>query len=185
MSEPAVALRDTAESPVPHRLNLGCGLKRRDDCLNVDRIARVCPDLLWDLDEYPLPKSHFRFIFVHDVVEHNRRIPDFMAEVHRIAEPGGVVEITTPHFSNANSYTDPTHLHHLGFFSFDYFTSRGDLDYYSDARFQIVGRQIVFRQCLLNGVVSGLANSHPMVYEQRFAWMFPAWFLIFRLAALK
>lgn len=172
---------------LPRELNLGCGRRRREGSLNVDRAARVEPDLVWDLDQlpYPLPDSHFSRIYASDVVEHLASIPEFMREVHRLMAPGGLLEVTTPHFSCANSYTDPTHRHHLGYFSFDYFTAGTDLDYYADARFEIVERQIVFRQSLLNRLVSTLANGYPDIYEQRFAWMFPAWFLIFRLTAIK
>src|SRR5687768_5493764 len=100
---------------LPRELNLGCGLKRRAGCVNVDRVVRVTPDLLWNLDAYPypLPSSHFSRIYAGDVVEHLDSIPDFMKEVHRLAGAGCLVEITTPHFSCANSFTDPTHKHHL------------------------------------------------------------------------
>lgn len=183
---PAVS-SDSKSVDIPRQLNLGCGLMRRDDCLNVDRAERVRPDLLWDLDRYPypLPESHFHAVFAHDVVEHVVSIPDFMREVHRLAAPGGTVEITTPHFSCANSYTDPTHLHHLGYFSFDYFTEGHDLSFYAEARFEIVERQLVFQQSLVNRIVARLANRYAGAYEQRFAWMFPAWFMIFRLRAVK
>jgi SAM-dependent methyltransferase len=172
---------------LPRELNLGCGTKRRDACLNVDRSARVNPDLVWDLDQfpYPLPDSRFRRIHAGDVVEHLEDIPKFMSEVFRLLEPGGLVEITTPHFSCANSYTDPTHKHHLGYFSFDCFTAGNELNFYSDARFEIVERQIVFEQNLVNRFVRRFASAYPGAYEQRLAWMFPAWFLIFRLGALK
>lgn len=176
-----------SSATLPRELNLGCGLKRREACLNVDRAARVGPDLVWDLDRYPypLPQSHFRRIYAGDVVEHLESIPDFMEEVHRLLEPDGLLEITTPHFSCANSYTDPTHRYHLGYFSFDYFTSGNELNFYSAARFEIVERQIVFQQNLLNRFVRRLANRYPSTYEQRFAWMFPAWFIIFRLRAVR
>ena len=172
---------------LPHDLNLGCGLKRREGCLNVDRIAGVNPDLIWDLDRYPypLPDSHFQRIFAGDVVEHLEKIPAFMTEAHRLLAQNGLLEITTPHFSCANSYTDPTHRHHLGYFSFDYFRPGNDLNFYTEARFEIAERQIVFHQNLVNRFVRRFANRHPGVYEQRFAWMFPAWFLIFRLRAIK
>lgn len=177
----------TSAAALPRQLNLGCGLKPRAGCLNVDREARVSPDLVWDLDRhpYPLPESHFECVFAGDVVEHLADIPAFMREVHRVLAPGGVLEITTPHFSCANSYTDPTHRHHLGYFSFDYFTSRSELNFYSKARFDIVERVIVFKQSALNRLIQRLANRRPSGYEQRFAWLFPAWFLIFKLRAIK
>ena len=187
MQEPIIKSGGEDQAALPRELNLGCGLKRRGACLNVDRAAQVGPDLVWDLDRfpYPLPESHFLGVYAGDVVEHLENIPNFMAEVYRLLVPGGVVEITTPHFSCANSYTDPTHRHHLGYFSFDYFTVESELNFYSDARFEITERQIVFQQSFLNRGVRKLANRYPHAYEQRFAWMFPAWFMIFRLRALK
>lgn len=188
MSERIVEIGERLDPTVlPRELNLGCGRRRREGCLNVDRAAQVAPDLVWDLDQfpYPLPESRFIRIFAGDVVEHLVNIPKFMREAHRLLAPGGLLEITTPHFSCANSYTDPTHRHHLGYFSFDCFTAGHDLDYYADARFEIVERQIVFQRGPLNRLVSRLANRGPAAYEQRFAWMFPAWFLIFRLRAVR
>jgi SAM-dependent methyltransferase len=172
---------------LPRELNLGCGRERREGWLNVDRAAQVAPDLEWDLDRfpYPLPESHFEHIFAGDIVEHLDDIPAFMREAHRLLVAGGVLEITTPHFSCANSYTDPTHRHHLGYFSLDCFTRGHRLDYYVDARFELVERQIVFPQTLLNRLIGRMANRHPAAYERRYAWIFPAWFLIFRLSALK
>jgi SAM-dependent methyltransferase len=171
----------------PRGLNLGCGRKPREGCVNVDRAAGVSPDIVWNLDEYPypLPASHFLQVFAGDVVEHVIDIPRFMSEVHRLCAPGATLEITTPHFSCANSYTDPTHRHHLGYFSFDYFTNDDPLNFYSDARFEIAERQIVFAPGPVNRYVQGLANRHPGAYERRFAWVFPAWFMIFRLRAVK
>ena len=187
MEEPITKSAREDPTALPRELNLGCGLKRREACLNVDRAAQVGPDLVWDLDRfpYPFPESHFLRVYAGDVVEHLENIPNFMAEVYRLLVPGGVVEVTTPHFSCANSYTDPTHRHHLGYSSFDYFTTGNELNFYSDARFEIVERQIVFQQSFLNRFVSRLANRSPGAYEQRFAWMFLAWFLIFRLRAVK
>jgi SAM-dependent methyltransferase len=174
-------------SSLSRSLNLGCGRQHREGCINVDRVEQVRPDLVWDLDRYPypLPDSHFERIFASDVIEHLQDVAAFMQEVHRLLVPGGIVEITTPHFSCANSFTDPTHRHHLGYFSLDYFTRESPLDFYSDARFEFVERQIVFHHSLLNRLVRRLAARHPRGYEQRFAWIFPAWFLRFQLRAVK
>jgi len=43
----------------------------------------------------------------------------------------------------------------------------------------------VFQPTLTNKVVHRLANRYPKEYEERWAWMFPAWFLYFELEALK
>jgi len=172
-------------SDLPRRLNLGCGLRKRADCLNVD--LRGEPDLVWDLDRrpWPLPRGHFEHVYAFDVVEHVESVQAFVEEAHALLAPGGILEITTPHFSNANSYTDPTHRHHLGYFSFDYFTDASQWSFYSPVRFEIAERAIVFPQTLSNRLVARWANRHPQLWEQRFAWIWPAWFLIFKLRAVE
>jgi 2-polyprenyl-3-methyl-5-hydroxy-6-metoxy-1,4-benzoquinol methylase len=74
-------------------LNLGCGNSPMQGAVNLDRMA--------------------------DVIEH---LPDTVAtmeEISRVCAPGALVHITTPHFSCANAFTDPTHLHQLGYLSFE------------------------------------------------------------------
>jgi SAM-dependent methyltransferase len=170
---------------LPTKLNLGCGRDRRPDCLNVDLRAEVGPDLVHDLDRhpYPLPRHHFTQIQALDVVEHLADIRAFMDEVHELLAPGGTIEITTPHYSCANSFTDPTHLHHLGCFSFDYFTAGHSWNHYSQARFVLVERLLVFRNSPLDRLVAHFANRHLELYERRFAWILPAWFMIIKLRA--
>ncbi len=173
--------------PVPHRLNLGCGRDRKPGCLNVDVNPAVEPDLAWDLDRrpYPLPRNHFETIFANDVVEHLDDPMGFLTEVHDLLVPGGKVVITTPHFSCSNSYTDPTHRRHLGYFSFDYLTEESSLRFYTGVRFAITKRLLVFQNGRLDRCVAWWANRHPALYERRFAWLFPAWFLIFELSAVQ
>lgn len=176
-----------AVSQLPKRLNLGCGRDRRPECLNVDARLEVEPDLAWDLDQrpYPLPRNHFEHIWALDVVEHLESVRDFLEEAHELLTPGGSLEITTPHFSSANSFTDPTHRHHLGYFSLDYFTAGHQWDFYTAARFEIVERTLVFHPGPFGDLMAHFANRKPQLYEQRFTWMIPAWFLIFKLRAVK
>jgi len=137
------------------RLNLGSGGDRREDCLNVDRYAVNRPDLLWDLDRHP----------------------------YRLLRPGGVLEMTTPHFSCSNSYTDPMHRWHLGYFSVDFFTAERSYDRGVRARFAIESRLLVFHAGRLARIVAALANRWPALYERRWTWIYPAWFLQLRLRA--
>src|ERR1700730_15450467 len=133
---------DAPDAGLPRRLNLGCGRQRRSDCLNVDVRAGLAPDLVLDLDRrpWPLPRNHFEHVYAAVVVEHLADVKGFMEELHEILAPGGMVEITTPHYSCANSYSDPTHRQHLAFFSFDYFTSEHAWNFYTAARFTVVER---------------------------------------------
>ncbi len=168
-------------------LNLGSGKKPRPGALNVDVTGRTSPDLIHNLDEtpWPLPDSHFTEVHAYDVVEHLRDVPQTMEEIHRVCAPGARVFITVPHFSSANSFTDPTHRHHFSARSMLYFTDEHELGFYSTARFRQRQAQIVFQPSLLNKLVRRLANRFVVPYEERWAWICPAWFLYFELEALK
>jgi ubiquinone/menaquinone biosynthesis C-methylase UbiE len=170
-------------------LSVGCGKKPPEpNLVRLDRSSRVEPDVVWDLNEFPYPfsDSFFSEIQCMDVIEHLEDIPSVMEEFHRILTANGLLRITTPHFSCANSYVDPTHRWHLSRFSFDYFCEGHDLAYYSQARYRITKQHIQFKGSrFTRSVVSRLANKFPEYYEQRCAWIFPAWYLYFELEALK
>jgi len=170
-------------------LSIGCGKKTpAPDLVRLDISADVQPDVVWNLDKlpYPFEDGSFALVECFDVIEHLSNIPATLQEIHRILEPNGVLKITTPHFSCANSYVDPTHKYHLSYFSFDYFCDGHELSYYSEARYQIKYRHIQFQGGRFNrSIISRLANRYPKSYEQRWVWVFPAWFIYFELASIK
>lgn len=169
------------------KLNLGCGRKQFPDHVNLDVAAAVKPDVVHDLDQfpYPFPDSRFDEIAIYDVIEHIGDVPLLMRELWRLGRPGARVLITTPHFSSANSYTDPTHRRHLGCFSMDYFSTGHPLYYYGGVGFEVVHRKMIFHPLLINRLIHRLANRWPNTYEHHWAWIFPAWFLYFELKVVK
>jgi len=150
-------------------------------------VADTAPDVVHDLDDFPwpLPTGHFREVWAYDVLEHLDDIVAVMEEIHRVCAPGAIVKVTVPHFSCANAFTDITHRHYFGRFSFDYFTGENALGFYTRARFCKRAARLVFRPTLLNKLILRLANRWPAAYERRWAWMFPAWFLYFELEVVK
>src|SRR5262245_25407250 len=128
-------------------LNLGCGKNKSiADALCIDISEQASPDIIHDLNEvpWPLENNTFETIYCIEVIEHLKDIVQTMEQIHRIALPGARVILTTPHYSCANSFTDPTHLHHLGFFSFDYFTGQNQWDFYTGVRFKKVKSRLHF-----------------------------------------
>ena len=168
-------------------LNIGHGRKRLPEAINVDITSTTGPDVVHDLNRlpWPFPDRHFREVLAYDVIEHLNDTVATMGEIHRVCRHGAVVQITVPHFSCANAFTDPTHRHYFGCFSFDYFTGKHEFSFYTSARFNRRSRQIVFAPTLTNKLISRLANRYPAEYERRWAWIFPAWFLYFELEVLK
>lgn len=90
-------------------LVLGSGMSPRTGAVDCDIAAACRPDVIHDLRGFPwpFPDDWFREVWCHDILEH---LPDTIAtmeEIHRISRSGATVFITTPHFSCANSFTDP------------------------------------------------------------------------------
>jgi SAM-dependent methyltransferase len=177
-----------SRTPGQRSLSVGCGRRPSEAGLvRLDKSPAVEPDVVWDLDKFPYPfdDSSFSEVECLDVIEHLADIPRAMEEFHRILEPAGVLRITTPHFSCANSYVDPTHKWHLSARSFDYFCAH-ELDYYSNARYAIKHRHIQFDGGRFSrSIVSRIANRYLEFYEKKLAWIWPAWFLYFELEAIK
>lgn len=172
----------------PTVLDLGAGrVERHRGALRLDVARKAEPHVVADLDGGGIPfrSNSFRVVAAHDVVEHVADLPALMDEVHRVLRPGGRFLVTTPHFSCANAYTDPTHRRAFGLRSFDYFTAAHPLAYYCEARFQVRTAQLHFHESLLGRALRRLANRWPEYYEHRLAWLFPAWFLYFELEPVK
>ena len=168
-------------------LNLGSGPRRIEGAVNLDVTPDTGPDVVHNLNRYPWPfdDDQFEAVLASDVIEHLDDIAGAMGEIHRVCARGAIVYINVPHFSSDGAYTDPTHRHYFGAFTFDYFSDSHPLNFYSRARFKNRSTQIIFRPTLFNKLVWRVANRFPRVYEQRWAWIFPAWFLAIQLEVVK
>lgn len=169
------------------RLNLGCGLKHLSEAVNLDIAPKTNPDVVHDLNQlpWPFPDNHFREVLAYDIIEHLDDTIATLEEIHRVCRHGAMVRLTVPHFSCSNAFTDPTHKHYFGRFSFDYVMESHELSFCTRARFRERSCQIIFYPTLLNKLVWRIANRYPEAYERRWAWVFPAWFLSIELEVLK
>jgi SAM-dependent methyltransferase len=122
---------------------------------------------------------------MRDVLEHVDDTLATMEEIHRVCAPGAKVHIIVPHFSSNGAFTDPTHKRFFSALTFDYFTDGHPQNFYTRCRFADVTATLVFRPTLLNKLVWRLANRHIEAYENRFAWIFPAWFISAALVVKK
>jgi SAM-dependent methyltransferase len=183
----APLVRRSADPPARRRLDLGAGaVVRAPGAIRADRSRAVRPDVVLDAAaSLPFRSSSLEWVYCFDLLEHLEDLAGVLTEIHRVLAPGGRLFITTPHFSCANSYTDPTHRHHFGWRSFDYFVDTHELSYYSPARFAIARRVLRFHGGLVDAVMRRVANRWPDWYEHRLAWLRPAWYLEFELVASK
>jgi SAM-dependent methyltransferase len=168
------------------KLNLGSGRQRDPEAVNLDITTDTDPDVVHDLNvvPWPFPDGRFDHVDAIDVLEHLADPLAAMLEIHRVTRPGGTVKIIVPHFSSPNAFTDPTHRSFFGFRSLDYVTGAVIHDFYARERFRMLRREITFERGLLNRLVRRLANRYPERYERRWAWIFPAWFVVYELEVL-
>lgn len=154
------------------KINLGCGRKLLPDHINVDKYP-INKDVVYgDLNgRLPFENHSANEILLDNVIEHVDSIVQTMSEIHRILKANGKVRIITPHYSSAASWRDPTHLHHLSFFSFDYFCS--GKNYIPSSSFHILHKRLSFGGGM--GLIGRLFfKLSPSFYERHFAFVFPA-----------
>jgi SAM-dependent methyltransferase len=171
-------------------LDIGCGKKKQEaSSIGLDRQRGSSADILCELTHFPWPvrDNCADKIYLSHFLEHQPDILRVMAEAHRVALPNAEVIIVTPHYSSADSYTDPTHLFHLGFHSFDYFDrdSFDDFTYHSGG-FRILERRLTFGgNFILDNIGRMSAALSINFYEKHLAWILPARNLFCRLSVLK
>jgi len=176
-------------------LDLGCGknkIKRKDAIvIGIDIEPESGVDVVHDLNKFPYPfkDNEFDEIVCFDVLEHLEDIPSVMKEIHRIGKPGAKVKIRSPHFSSPYASMDPTHLRGFSIFSFDCFCKNKkiiphNLDW---ELFLIKKRKIIFPKLIrtIGFLISLLANTFPLRYEQYFAFLFQAENLYLELEIIK
>jgi len=125
-------------------LDIGCGKKKTEGAVGIDRVALPGVDVIHDLNSFPYPFADNLFdeIYATHIIEHLDSITKVMEELHRIAKPDAKVIIITPHYSDFQSWNDPTHKWHLTTYSFRYFEPEYESSYYSMARFKTESIQI-------------------------------------------
>jgi hypothetical protein len=98
------------------KLNLGCGLNRKEGWHNVDKYGVCQPDEVVDLERFPWPwpdASAGEVLFNHSL-EHMGQSADvfigIMRELWRVCAPGALIQINVPDPRNDNFIDDPTHV---------------------------------------------------------------------------
>jgi len=122
-------------------LDVGCGWNKTPGAIGIDANPKTHADVIHDLGSipYPFPDNEFDEIVCRHVAEHVPNVMSFIAELHRVAKPGGRITITTPHYSNPDWATDPTHRNHFNSYSFNCFIEdRALFPFYTEARLKPV-----------------------------------------------
>ena len=98
------------------KLNMGCGLNKKEGYTNVDKSAACGPDVELDLEVFPWPfkaNEAEEVIFNHSL-EHMGETTDvflgILKELYRICKPRAKIFIFVPHPRHDDFLGDPTHV---------------------------------------------------------------------------
>lgn len=128
-------------------LNLGCGKVKIPGALGIDRVmVEGYTDKVHDLNvvPYPFEDNSVDEIHFYHVLEHLDHPVRKMEEIWRILKPGGILHMRVPHFSSMGAFSDITHVRPFGYGSFDCFHPDNYQHFYTDARFEILKKEIKY-----------------------------------------
>jgi SAM-dependent methyltransferase len=158
------------------KLDVGCGTKLEEDFVGLDQRPFPGVEHVFDLnggDPWPFADDTFEYIRAKHIIEHIDDTIRFFAEVHRVCSDGAILHIETPHYSNRDSWLDPTHVRHFSYFFADPIVSGNLLEV--DGGFEFVNKHLS---------LGTLARSWPARtyiaiygidrYERYRAWRWPA-----------
>ena len=98
------------------KLNLGCGSKKLQGYINIDKYDTYKPDIIHDLEKFPYPfeDNSINEILLSHVLEHIGQNPDIfnsiIKEFYRICVHGAKIDIRVPHPRHDDFIADPTHV---------------------------------------------------------------------------
>jgi SAM-dependent methyltransferase len=140
-------LADRQSSALPSNsmkiLDVGCGANKFPGAIGLDYNEKTDADVIHDLGQfpYPFPDDKFDMIVSFHVIEHVPDVMGFVTELFRITKPGGHIRFVTPHYTNPDWASDPTHKNHFNSYSFDTFVpEKRNFKFYTDVNLRPVKR---------------------------------------------
>ena len=186
-----IDLESTLNGPQPVVLELGCGTSKQLGRIGIDRLDLPGVDIIADLEEgLPfLPANSIDEIYSKSFFEHIHNFEFLMVEINRVLKKGGKCSLFVPHFSNPYYYSDYTHVHPFGLYTFDYFVNpqyqpfRKVPSFYTSTRIRILRKTLVFTSPFLpikaiKMAIGVLINLHSLIqelYEENLCYIFPCY----------
>lgn len=134
----------TTETGFVVKLHLGCGKNYRQGWVNVDCVASVKPDLVWNLERRPWPFENgvVDEVEMYAVLEHLSDTMATLGELHRIMKSGATCHIHVPYACSVWAFQDPTHKSYFTERTLDYVKEGFDYNFYTNIRFNILKAEL-------------------------------------------
>lgn len=108
------------------KIDIGCGSNKCDpEATGIDISAAAGVDIVGDALEVlrSFEDNSVGGIYSSHFLEHHNDRSAILSEMVRVTAPGGIIELRVPHFSSSWYYSDPTHKHLFGLYTFGYYFS--------------------------------------------------------------
>lgn len=183
-------MKNQYSMPEKKILHIGCGRHKIPGAVGLDITPLPGVDVVLDLDKEKLPfaENTFDEVYAHHVLEHLRNLADVLGELHRVCKPGAIIDILVPYYTCVGAFGDPTHVRFFTYRTLEHFAETEDKERYawfSSTRFKIGHRHISFGKLFRLLLIEFLANRSPNIYENFFAFTFPARTLSAQLVVTK
>jgi hypothetical protein len=170
---------------------LGCGREKVPESLGLDFVPQPGVDMVAMIESLPLASGSVSGMYALNVLEHLDNLPIVMGEIWRVLSPHGWCRIEVPYFTSVSAYADPTHRRWFTYTTFEHFgpisTSgwqKNRHTWFGRTHFRIRTRRLVFGRTHRLLGICWLANRFPAVYENLFAYWFPARALLVELSKI-
>lgn len=136
-------------------LDLGCGSRKYDGAIGIDRVPVPGVDIIADLNKkLPIKDDSVDLIYSYHFLEHVDNFLFIVEEMYRVARNRAIIQIRVPYFMCFDAFTDPTHRNFFTERAFDYFADKIYYNYYSRAKFKILKKNLVINPNLRNRILS-------------------------------
>jgi len=171
-------------------VELGCGPSRMfNHSITIDKIDLETVDIVADINnglEF-IPDNTIDEVYSNHFLEHVQNLEFVMSEIYRILKPGGRKIGTVPHFSNPHFYSDYTHIHFFGLYSFYYMTKISSLKrkvptFYNNLNFIVIDVRFRFYSSFkirnhikkIYQIIFNMNGYMKEYYEENLCYIFPA-----------
>ncbi|UCE99069.1 MAG: methyltransferase domain-containing protein [Planctomycetota bacterium] len=186
-----IDLNNVINKPEPVVVELGCGKKKKQGSIGIDKIDLPNVDIVANMENgLPfLPDNSVDQIHCRSVLEHVENFENLIREIVRVLKNDGTAHIFVPHFSNSYYYSDYTHKRLFGLYTFYYLVDQNHQlkrkvpNFYTDIKINIKSQRLVFTSPFwcsrhIKKLIGFLFNCHRCLqefYEAHLCWLFPCY----------
>jgi predicted SAM-dependent methyltransferase len=142
------------------RLDIGCGSKKTNFFVGIDRHKTPSADILGDINCLPIKSNTIKEVVCNHILEHVDNLTVTMRELHRILKPNGLLFIKAPHTNSLWSRSNPEHKTFFTIWTMNYYSIWDEFNL--DFKFNIIQKKLYTKNSFINYIL----NIRPEYFEK-------------------